>query len=368
VTIASAFAVRRVAVLALPVAVLTGAACGGASGPQDAEVADNAVPVTVAIARIETLRDVLVVPGTVVPSTSADWTIHAPEAGVVAELPKAEGDEVLAGDLLVRFDILTISQTIALKQAAMADAERRLMDARREMDRQQVLFDQGLLARNTYEATRSAVNAAEAQVMQAQADLDVASMLQDAARITARFDGVVAMRWKTEGDFVDGTSNDPVLRVVDPTRTQIAIGLPIEQAGRISAGQAATVEGPFADGPIPATVARVMPGGAGDIGAEVRLNYESQTPLALDTALRVEIVLDQRTDAVVVPAEAILRDGSGVYVFIAGTDLVAHRRDVRVGLTVGGLAQVLQGLDAGDRVVVGSADQVSDGAAILVGR
>jgi len=361
-------ATPRRSTAAAAVLILLTAACGGTE-PAEPEVVDDAVPVTVAIARIETLRDVLVTPGVVAPASLGDWTIYAPEPGVVAELPKSEGEAIATGDLLVRFDILSISQRISTREAFLADAEQRQQDAQREMDRQQALFDQGLVARNTYQATRSALDAAAAQVTQAQAELEIAQTLLETTRIRSRFDGVVAAVWKTEGDFTDGSQNDPILRVVDPTRTQVVVELPVEQAPRISTGQVASIAAPVAELPLIGTVARIdMPTGLADTLARVRINYDDTTPLELDTAVRVELVLEQRPDAVVLPADAVLRDEAGTFVLIAGADLVAHRREVRIGLAVNGLVHVTQGLDAGERVIVGGADSVADGQAVRVGR
>lgn len=361
---------------------LVAAACGGS--PQEGDdgavpgVADDAVSVTVAIARLDTLRDPLVLTGTVVPALSGDWTIYGPEAGLVAELPKAEGDAIVVGDLLVRFDVLSISQLVETSQLIVTQAERRLDEVTREHDRLQSLFERGLVARNEVIARRGEVTSAEAAVAQANAELRIAKLQEEAGRVTARFDGLVASRWKAEGDFVDGTRNDPVIRVVDPTRTQIAIQVPMAQSVRLSAGQVVNLvpeifgpagEAPRADGPLAGTIVRVsMPIDATVTTAEVRVDYQSAEPLPLDTPVRAEILLEQRSDAIVVPVEAVRRDAGGGYVLIAGEDLAAHRREVRVGLVVGGLAQITQGLEAGDRVVVGGGDSVQDGQAIRVGR
>jgi RND family efflux transporter MFP subunit len=335
--------------------------------------------VTVAIARLDTLRDPLLLTGLVVPATSGDWTIYAPEAGLLAQVTKTVGAPVAAGELLVRFDVLSISQQIETNRMLLAQAERRRDDAFTERDRLQSLFDRGLVARNEVTNHRIEVTAAEGAVAQAEAELKVASLQEEATRVTARFDGIVAALWKAEGDFVTGTRDDPVMRVVDPTRTQVAVHVPVDQSARLSAGQIVTVsttgginavgEVVAPEGPLPGSVVRVsMPTDPAEPRAEVRLDYQREEPLALETAVRVEILLEQRADAIVVPVEAVRRDEGGGFVFIAGEDLVAHRRDVRVGLVVGPLAQIIQGVSAGDRVIVGGGETVQDGQAIRVGR
>jgi RND family efflux transporter MFP subunit len=358
----------RTWLLRLGLVVLT-AGCGRGEPPEPEE-ASGGTRVTTAIARIETLRDPLVLSGTVVPSLAADWTIRAPEAGTVAEITKAEGEAVTTGELLVRFDILAVTQQVQARESTLTLARQRLADARADFARMQSLFEGGLAARNAFEASRTAVTTAEAAVNQAETEMKLATVLLDAARVVARFDGVVVTRWKNEGDFATGSDTDPVLRVVDPTRTQIAIDVPLERAARLSAGMPATIDGaPGLETPVIGTVARItMPTDVIAATSTVRLNYQTPVPLALDTPVRVEIVLDQQTDAIVVPADAIQRDAQGAYVMIADADLVARRRDVRVGLTAGTLTQILQGVAAGDRVIVAGAGLLADGDIVVVAR
>src|SRR5262245_47375802 len=88
------------------------AACGG-SDEADTAAANGPVSVSVQDARTETLRDVFVASGIVVPSASTDWSVTASEPARIAELPKNEGDAVETGDVLVRLEIPTLNDEIA---------------------------------------------------------------------------------------------------------------------------------------------------------------------------------------------------------------------------------------------------------------
>jgi RND family efflux transporter MFP subunit len=348
--------------------VIVAAGCGGGADGSPPTVENNATSVTTAAARIDTLRDDLVATGVVVPSVGADWTVYAPQAGLVAELPKALGDPVAVGDLLARFDILSISQEISAKQTLLTLATQRADEAKQHADQLERLWEQGLIARNELEAGRTALGDAQMAVTGAQSALDLTQVLADTTRITARFAGIVYAVWKAQGDFVDGTSDDPVLRVVDPTRTQIAIEIPLGRVGQVQAGRVATILLPTGETTV-GSVTRVdvsTDPSADTVG--VRLGYQSTEPLELDTAVRVEMVLDERRDIVVVPEEAILRDAAGPYVMMAGADMTAQRRNVRTGMSSGGLVQVSQGLEAGERVIVSGAADLIEGEAIRVAR
>ncbi len=81
--------------------------------------------------------------------------------------------------------------------------------------------------------------------------------------------------------------------------------------------------------------------------------------------MSVEILLDQRANALVVPTAALLRDDLSAFVMVVGEDGRVHRRDVRPGLMTETLVEVVSGLDAGTRVVVGGVRDVTEGSLVV---
>jgi membrane fusion protein (multidrug efflux system) len=339
-----------------------------ACGRRDAATTtvDQPAPVTVQPVTVQTLRDVLALPGTVVPSAAAELLAYAPEAARIVELPKAEGDKFEAGDVLVRFEIPSITMEIEARERELNEAAARASAAKAEEARMSAMNSRGVIPRNTYEASRNALFAAESALNQARTHMETARLLQERAVVRARFAGVVAKRWHNDGDLVAGGSQDPVLRAVDPTRTHVAVEVTLAQLGRLVPGQAGVVKTDL--GPdVPATIAtRPTPTEGGPPKVEVRLAPVTPLTLPLDSPVQVEIVLDERPQVLVVPTAAVLRNDQASYVMIAGPDNRAHRTDVQVGLQARGQTQVLSGVNPGDQVIVGGLDTVSDGAAISI--
>jgi RND family efflux transporter MFP subunit len=324
--------------------------------------------VTVQQAAIQTLRDTLTISGVVVPAGAADLLVYAPEAARVVELPKAEGDTFESGDLLARFDVSTITAEVEARERELNEAMSRAAAATAEEARLAGLHDRGVIARNVYEASKTARLSAEASLNQARTQMESAKLLQERTIVRARFKGVVLKRWHSEGDLVAGGSQDPVLRAVDPTRIQAAIEVTPSQLGRIVPGQAATIQtGPGSAEP--ATVAVRPPAlDGGPPRVEVRVAPVGPLTLPLESPVQVEIVLDERPQVIVVPSGAILKDDQVTYVMVAGSDNRAHRRDVQVGLQARGLTHVTSGVNPGDLVIVGGLDTIADGSAISVSR
>jgi len=317
---------------------------------------------------VQTLRDTVTVAGQVVPASNTDWRIRAPQDGMIAELPHGIGEAVAAGDLLVRFDVAALTQNFNARQAAVSDAAARAATARSEVSRLTSLFEQGIIPRNDLESARAELATADAAYKTAEAYLEEARLLRDSTRITARFSGVVAEVWHFPGEFVPADDADPVMRVIDPTRVEIQIELPTSQAIRVRESHPATVT-TFAAGMFTATVTRRPVSMLIEAATTpVRLTAPELSQLTLNDVVQVELVLDERPDVVVVPAEAVLVDGRSSYVMTAGADGFAHYRPLRTGLSTGGLVEVVEGLQPGELVIVQGLSEVTDGAAIIVSR
>jgi RND family efflux transporter MFP subunit len=350
-------------VSALLVSVGLVAGCGRNAGPATDEV--RPFGVNVHVVRTETIRDVASASGTVVPSTSGDWTIFAPEGATVAEIPKQETETVAIGDVLVRFDVASIAQEVAARQLAVTEASNRAERAKTEVARLSSLVDRGIVPRNTYEAARAEQTSATSILGQSIAQLDMAKADETRATIRARFPGVVLKVWHTAGDAVRNDGSDPILRIIDPTRVQVAVQLPVAQLARVLPGQTAVVRPIAAAESLAGTV--VFKPATTDPNAptgEVRVAFNDLASVPLDTPASVEILLDQRNDALTVPIEAVLRESATSYVMVAGDDQRAHRRAIRTGLVTRTVAQVIDGLSAGERVIIGNVADVADGAAI----
>jgi RND family efflux transporter MFP subunit len=335
-----------------------------------ASVAVAPVTVTVSTAKIQDLRQTVVAQGAIVAAPTAIFTVVAPDSAKIVDLPKPEGSTVQSGDVLVRFDLTSLTAGFGANKTDVLVAQRKLDSAKAALALQDSLYARGYTPRNTYEGAKQAVAAAQAAVDQLQAQTNTAATLNDHAIVRAPFDGLVTHVFRSVGDVVDPSTNAVVLQLVDPTRVQVAAQVSASQELRLAPGQAATVAVTGSMDVQPATVIVAPPVVGSDRSPtiEVRLALTGPTPPPLATPVAVEIVVDRRDRVVVLPESAIGKDETGTYVMIAGADGRAHRRDVRVGLIVSHLAEIQSGVTDGDEVIVGGLDQVSDDALIQIDR
>ena len=350
--------------LTLSAAILVAASCTRAA-PEEVE-SETVVPVTTQPAATGSIRAVIHATGVVTPAPGAELLVIAPEPARIAEMPKAEGDRVRQGDLLVRFEIPTMTAEAARQSAEVGRAQAGLQNARAAQARARELFDKGVGARREMEEADRAMADAEAAVAQARAGQAAADEVAARAVVRATFDGIVARRLHNPGDLVEAAAADPVMRIIDPRRLEVTASVPLADMTRVALGATAR----FAGTPDPSAVrlrvtslpAAVEPGTA---AVPVRLALPGTATLAVGTPVQVEIDAEEHVNVVLVPASAIVREAEETAVFIASGDK-AERRPVVIGLANEEQVELRSGVKAGEQVITGGHAGLPDGAAISV--
>jgi RND family efflux transporter MFP subunit len=357
----------RVAAAAVLAVLLVAGAC---SKPAVEEVQTAAAAsVTTLDATPQTLEGVVTATGLVAPAPGADQIVVAPEAARIAEMPKAEGDRVRAGDLLVRFEIPARITEVATHRAEVLQAQARVENAQASVTRLTTLVEHGVAAAKDLEDAKRDLAESRAALAQAQSAAEGAAALAARSVVHARFAGVVAKRAHNPGDMVEPTAADMVLRVIDPARLQVIASVAIPDLPRVQVGRPARIIVAGIQEPAAAKVltrpASVEPTG---VAAEVRLAFTAPTQLASGTPVRVEIVAEQHPGALAVPVGAVLREGEESFVMVAGADKKAHKRKVTLGLTTPTLVEITGGVKAGESVIVQGQQGLPDGADILTAK
>jgi RND family efflux transporter MFP subunit len=342
-------------------------AIAGCHKPSVEEVDTTAAaPVTVVTVQPGTLEGLVSATGLVTAAPGADLTITAPEAARIVEIPKAEGDRVKPGDLLVRFEIPSLSTDVATRRAEVQQAEARVENADASVKRLATLVDHGVAAQKELEDARRELAEARAAQAQALSASQNAAVLASRTVVRATFPGVVARRAHNPGDMVEAGASDVILRVIDPSRLQVVASVAIPDLARVQIGKPVRILVPGRDEPESGKVltrpAAVDPAG---VSADVRIAFDAVTTLAVGTPVRTEIVAEQRQHVIAVPVEAVLTEDEDAFVMVAAGDK-AQKRKVTLGLKTPKQVEIVSGLKAGEQVVVKGQQGLPDGAAIAV--
>lgn len=337
-------------------------ACSKAA-PEEVE-SETVVPVTTATAQTGTITAHVRATGLVTAQPGAEQIIVAPEAARIVELPKAEGDVVRRGDLLVRFEIPSTAAEASKQRSEITRAQARVTAAEAALSRTRDLFDRGVAAGKDVEAATKEIADAHADLAGARAAASAADAIAGRSIVRANFSGIVVKRSHNPGDLVDANATDPILRVVDPSRLEVVAQIPLADAPRIHLGAAAHL----ADAPSSAPLRVAAHPGAVDAGSPtvpIRLKFPSNGDYPVGMPVQVIIDAESHANAVVVPAAAIVREGETTAVFVAAGDK-AQRRDVTVGAEDEDRVEITSGVKAGEMVITSNHNGLPDGAAISI--
>ncbi|SEN58412.1 HlyD family secretion protein [Gemmobacter aquatilis] len=336
------------------------------------------------------------------------FVVSAPIAGQLRRIDLHAGDPVTAGETVVAVigpvapalldarsravaaaGLAAADAAVKLAQSQVAQAAATLSFRISEADRAAVLFDRGAISQHLLDIALLERDTATAALESARANLTVrererdsaAAVLKDAGReateaccveLTAPVSGRI-MRVLTEDDQVVG-SGTPILEVGDPGDLRVRVDLLSRDAVRVRPGAAARITG-WGGPDITAEVERVEPAAMTRISAlgideqrvEVllRLTGDPQDWQALGHGYRVivGITLLNVQDVLSIPVGALFRDGSDWATFVI-EDGRARLRIITLGERDDEVAQVLEGLEAGDRVVLHPSDLISDGVTV----
>jgi membrane fusion protein (multidrug efflux system) len=338
-----------------------GAAGGGAPGAggkgDAAKGPGGGGPAPVEVARVE--------PARLEDDTQAVGTLRArqgvilrPEvSGRIQALKFADGQRVRKGQLLVQLDD-------TLQQAQLKQAEASASIARTNLQRSRELAAQNFVSQSAVDQNAAALEVAQAQVALAQAQVG-------RMKVLAPFDGIAGIRTVNVGDYVkDGAD---LVTIEDLSSVWVDFRLPERFLTRLKTGQAVELV-------IDAIPGRKFAGRVEAIDAQLDANGRSILARArvtnADGALRggmfarVRAVFDVREQALVVPEEALVPVGERQFIFkvIDGPTggKVAQRSPVRIGMRVPGKVEILEGVDAGDVVVVAGQNRLMRGESVPV--
>lgn len=352
-------------VFLLGLAVLTG--CGGdgegnagAQARETEDAGEEAVPVEVA----EVTRRAVAASytGTAPLEARGEAQVIAKTSGVALEVLVELGQQVRAGEPLVKLD-----PDRARLAVAQAEAEMRKLENNYNRSRQ--LVAQQLISASDVDQIKYDLENVSAQYRLARLELSYTT-------VTAPISGVIAQVSIKPGNFVQ--INTPIMRIVDTSRLEATLNVPERELATMEVGlpvslQVDALPGRNFTGVID-RVAPVVDAGSGTFRVVVAFEGDSDAeqgdrlqPARLQPGMfgRISIGYDQRADALVVPRAALLEGDDDAAVFRVRDDKVA-RVAVQLGYLDGQWAEIRDGLEFGDRVVTAGKTALRDGTMVQI--
>lgn len=387
--------------------VLTG--CGTSSGTAAtsdptarAKAVDSLRKVTTVTAAEMPLEQLIVVTGTL--AAEQEIILGMKVAGRISELPVDLGSIVQKGDVIARLDTTDFDLRLRQSAAALEQARVRLglpptgtnedvdlertslvrearatMDGTRfRLDRASQLYEKGLMAKSDFDVANSAYKVAEAQyadaldearnrqgvLSQRKSELEIARQQLADAVLYAPIGGSIRQRSANVGQYV--SAGTPIVNVVQMNPVRLRTDVPEREALNIRAGMLVRVT---VEGTSTVHEGRVVRLSPSVDEANRTLLVETEIPNASNVLrpgsfARAEIIASSNQRGLIVPAAAV--------VAFAGIDRVFTVRDgkasevrIKTGRRTDAGIEILEGVSAGDQVVVNPGN-MTDGESVAV--
>jgi RND family efflux transporter MFP subunit len=284
--------------------------------------------------------------------------------GATFEMEQSKEEFARAQHEISRADATYAALHAASERLKQAAAIRPGLIAQQELDNAQA---QDLSAEAQVDSAKSAMAAAEQHMGAANADKQRIEALENYTNVTAPLDGVVIWRYADTGALIQGgtNSNDqtlPIVRLSQSNLLRLRIPVPEEDVKYVQPGDQLQV--------------RVDAIGRSFVGKIVRftrnVNFETRT---METEVDVEnkdlsispgmyantiLRLDHVENVVTIPVEAIVLDGLQPTVYVLDTANHIHIRNLQVGMEGSKLAEIKDGLQPGDRALIGGQEKYAD--------
>ena len=343
---------------------------GGCANEQTAQPVSTESPT----AYSETVETVEATLGVVDPTLIASGTVISPRttqlsaevSGRIASIRFDEGDAIRRGEtaFVVEAEVykIDLEEARAGLQLAQAQAAQEVQ----ELVRTKSLMDQQIVARQELDFRKTQVAVAAARVAQAEAQLHRAQRDLERTNVRSPYDATVVERHLHEGANLLGPASVVLtLQALEGFEAELAI--PETSATSARAGDPVRLMIQGQTEPIVSSIRSVNP----------RIDPESRTysvralvPPGLGTKsgafVRAKITPVATRQGVIVPRSSVLRRDGVSYVFRV-VDNRAVQTTIAVGVTGLRLAEVIDGLEAGDSVIVGGLiDRLADGSPVTV--
>ena len=340
-----------------PAAAGPGKGAGG--GPPPAEVG-------VITAQPKSVGLVTELPGRLEASRVAQ--VRARAAGILQKRLFVEGSDVKAGQPLFKIDPTALQSVVAGAQASLARAQASVTQAAAQAERYKPLLEANAISKQDYINAVAAQKSAEADVAAARAAVQTAGINLGYASVTAPLAGRIGRALVTEGALVgQGEATQlAVVQQINPmyvnftqsTTDVLRLRKAVESGQFRRAGaDGASVKVVLEDGSEYGQAGKLL---FSDLtvdpsSGQITLRAEVPNPSGLllpGMYVRVRLEQAQTEAGIVVPQQAVTRGSTGDSVMVVAADGKVAPRPVKIGTAVDGRWVVLDGLKAGEQVMV----------------
>lgn len=292
-------------------------------------------------------------------------------AGIISKIVAVEGQIVKAGDLIATVRVVPNVESLNAANGDIKNAKITYDNAKMQNERNQTLFDKGVISRLEFENSQLSFNNAKQRLSNAKSNLDIirrgtTSGLGNVANTSIRATAsgmIVEIPIKKGAQVIQSNSfnaGTTIATIADMTKMIFEGQVDESEVGKLIKGTNIEVAlGAIEDKKFPAVLNFIAPKGTEESGA---VQFKIKADVSLDDkyfiragySANAEIVLDKK-DNILAIKEALLqfdRKTEKPYVEIKTGDQEFEKKDVKLGISDGVNVEILEGVTAEDEIKI----------------
>ena len=288
-----------------------------------------------------------------------------------------EGDRVKAGDLLAELDARALEASLAEARATQAQNQAELKNAQADLARYQRLFRQDSVARQQLDTQQALVRQLQARSAADQAKVDSARVQLGYTKIHAPVSGRLGLIKTNVGAMIGPSTTDGLVSIVQVDPISVVFGVPEVQLQSLRDAMAQQdMSGGLEVQAWDRTESRLLATGrlttldnqidttTGALRVRARFDNPGEQ-LFPNQFVNVRLTLQTLPGALSVPVDVVQFGNQGNYVYVV-RDGKAHIQTVKLGASASDRVQVVDGLQAGEQVVLEGMDSLRDGSRVKI--
>ena len=365
----SLLAGERASLPAMLLLLVTTYACtGGGQGQTPAEGPGGGapgIPVKVQVAQSTPVNETTEYVATL---KSRDSAVVMPEVeGQITQIYVHSGDHVSPGSALMQIDPRKQEATVSSQEQIRAAQEANVALAQQQFDRTSGLFKAGVVSKQDLDQASAALDTAKAQLQSLDAQVKQQQVQLHYYRVLAPREGIVGDIPVRVGDRVVTST---LLTTVDqPGALEAYLYVPVERSSELKMGMPVEIVDATGKSMAESRITFISPqvdNSTQSILAKATISNHRER-LRTSQFIRARVVWGER-HAPRVPVLSVITLGGQHFVFVAQTEngkIVARQKMLHVGEMIGNDYVVLDGINAGDKVIVSGTQFLTDGAPVM---